>query len=264
VLSRLVCTDGRETFLEPLTGIARHPFARTGCSAVPTEQQVSIFNITYIVPAATCDAPQPSSSGARTLFYDLGCTIWGDGQPLPAGVGSGFGPSMPLFDALFREQCAPPDQIYGWEYTIHGPRAWWQHVPASARGRVHFYNVPIEEDFRSDASFSTFLKSTARREDYVVVKVDIDTPVLESTIVHGIAERPELAALVDELFFEYHFQWNHGNFGWHSGRADGKVTFKVGEEVGEEGEHYTKDTVDDALALMSTLRKKGVATHFWI
>ena len=66
VLSRLVCTDGRETFLEPLTGIARHPFARTGCSAVPTEQQVSIFNITYIIPAATCDAPQPSSSGART------------------------------------------------------------------------------------------------------------------------------------------------------------------------------------------------------
>ena len=54
----------------------------------------------------------------------------------------------------------------------------------------------------------------ASPEDFVVVKVDIDTPAAELTIMEAIADRPEIAALVDEIFFEYHFYFDGMNFGW--------------------------------------------------
>ena len=43
----------------------------------------------------------------------------------------------------------------------------------------------------------------------VAVKIDIDTPFAEFTIMVTIADRPEIAALIDEIFFEYHF-WFDG------------------------------------------------------
>ena len=47
-----------------------------------------------------------------------------------------------------------------------------------------------------------------------VVKIDIDTPAVELAIVEAIAERPEIAALIDELYFEYHFYFDGMGFGW--------------------------------------------------
>ena len=40
----------------------------------------------------------------------------------------------------------------------------------------------------------------ASPEDFVVVKVDIDTPAAELTIMEAIADRPEIAALVGRTF----------------------------------------------------------------
>ncbi len=65
------------------------------------------------------------------------------------------------------------------------------------------------------------------------------------SIVRTIANDDGLIALVDELFFEYHFVFDDGiEFGW-------KKT------------HYGQ-TVDEALALMRLLRARGVRAHFWI
>ena len=46
-----------------------------------------------------------------------------------------------------------------------------------------------------------------RPEDFVVLKIDIDEGT-EMQIVHVIANCPELADLVDEIFFEYHFYFD--------------------------------------------------------
>jgi|TARA_B100000530_G_scaffold274707_1_gene187593 hypothetical protein len=85
----------------------------------------------------------------------------------------------------------------------------------------------------------------ASPEDFVVVKVDIDTPAAELTIMEAIADRPEIAALVDEIFFEYHFYFDGMDFGWGSRAA------------------YEAD-VDTAVGLMHRLRTLGVRAHFWI
>ena len=76
----------------------------------------------------------------------------------------------------------------------------------------------------------------------------LPTP-FELPIVRDIASKPELYELVDELYFEYHFWFDDLNFGWDSQRG---------------GKNYVEDTVDDAMALMSQLRRNGVRAHWWI
>ena len=60
-----------------------------------------------------------------------------------------------------------------------------------------------------------------------VVKIDIDTPAVELAIVEAIAERPEIAALIDELYFEYHFYFDGKDFGWGK-RVSGDVDTAMG------------------------------------
>lgn len=96
----------------------------------------------------------------------------------------------------------------------------------------------------------------ASPEDFVVVKVDIDTPAAELTIMEAIADRPEIAALVDELFFEYHFDFDGLDFGWHIRRPGARRRFRY--------DTVSNASVDDALGLMRRLREAGVRSHFWV
>ena len=96
---------------------------------------------------------------------------------------------------------------------------------------------------RYPRSFLALLGATVTPDDFVVVKVDIDGgPEVE--IVRAIAHTPWLARLVDELFFEFHFDFDQIEFGWYG----------IGKQ----------HSVDDALQLMHSLRKVGIRSHFWI
>ena len=101
-------------------------------------------------------------------------------------------------------------------------------------------------------SFLGVLEAAAVPDAFVAVKVDIDTMGVELTIVEALAERPELAALVDELFFEYHFHFDGMNFGWNE-PGPGAVNYEV-----------PGSDVDTAVGLMYRLRTLGVRAHFWI
>ena len=91
------------------------------------------------------------------------------------------------------------------------------------------------------------LRHAATPDDFVVVKVDFDSPRIESSLVRAIANLRPLSLLVDEVLFEYHFRTSP-NFGW--GGLISKTSINA--------------TVDDALLLMSELRAAGVRSHFWI
>ena len=78
----------------------------------------------------------------------------------------------------------------------------------------------------------------------MVVKLDIDTPAIEQTIIAVLAQRPDLAALIDELFFEYqHFDFDGLDFGWGT---------------------IVQGAVDTAIGTMYRLRSLGIRAHFWI
>ena len=119
------------------------------------------------------------------------------------------------------------------------PKRWWRFVSNDTRAKLTFNHYPVTAD-----EFEFVLVSSTRPEDYVVVKLDIDTPSVEATILDIIEKH---AYLVDELFHEYHFWFDDLNFGWGLNR------------------HLrTTHNVTTAVHRMQQLREKGVRTHFWV
>ena len=247
----------REEPIEPLHGFARHPFANVRCRGHRGGEDA--FNIQYLILHNNCGSP---ALKPRVLLFDMGASVGFKG--VPNGIyptmpehGGGLAPSLPLFYRLYTDRCLEPDEVYAWEPNP-GAEAlgaqWWGNLSASVRAKVHYYQDFVNEGDLSTAesiggahpenSFLEILESTAKPDDFVVAKVDIDTPSAELTIVEAIAERPEIAELVDEFFFEYHFYFDNQNFGWGHKNINGDV--------------------DTAVGLMYRLRSLGIRAHFWI
>jgi hypothetical protein len=112
-----------EEWIEPISGVGRHPLAKV-CEHNPNHKIGSgnlydaegLFNISYLVIANNCDAngveQARCSPRSRNLFFDLGCSIFDDGNPLDLASGSGFGPSLPIFTKLYEQRCIDFDAIY--------------------------------------------------------------------------------------------------------------------------------------------------------
>ena len=250
--------------IEPLSGIGRHPFAKIGCAKNKyNHHDVDIFNISYIIVHNNCGSNKPKP---KTFLFDMGASVGFNG--IPGGLydtmplnGGGKTPSLPLFYCMYQDRCLEPDEIYAWEPNPHEKekhltmKDFLGEIPARVRAKVHYYEDFVDEGSLKQAeeplsdpnhpvnSFLEILESVVKPDDFVAVKVDIDTPNVELTIMEAIAERPKIAALIDELYYEYHYYIDGMNFGW--GR-------KVSGDV------------DTALGLMRRLRELGVRAHFWI
>eukprot|EP00930_Biecheleria_cincta_P014646 TRINITY_DN12510_c0_g1_i2.p1 TRINITY_DN12510_c0_g1~~TRINITY_DN12510_c0_g1_i2.p1 ORF type:complete len:369 (-),score=58.04 TRINITY_DN12510_c0_g1_i2:81-1187(-) len=163
VLSKFLRDDAEPSFIEPLSGMARHPLS----------------------------------------FYGVHCKPTSD----------------PSIDHMFNAR------IFDISYLI-----------------VPFKEAVSGGRYSKGGSFLNMLR-TVKPEDFVVVKLDIDGGP-EFEIAYAICEQPDLYMRVDEIFFEYHFNFDGLNFGW--GRAN------------------PLHTVDHAIAVMRCLRERGVRSHFWI
>ena len=181
-----------DEYIEPLTGIARHPlFKMPGCPwRNGSIQRHGKFDIGYLILTNHCDEQghprQRCSSGrparARNLFFDLGCSTYSGNVSLETG--SGIGPSIPLFIQLYERRCIEFDMIYAWEATPHAGDTWWDTVPLAVRPKLHFYNHPVSEhlvgadgSYTHPHSFLAMLNRTAEPADFVVLKVDIEGQV---------------------------------------------------------------------------------------
>jgi len=224
------------------------------------------------IGGASSVGAQAAQPPPRNLFYDLGCASYGpradavarmaaakaqqwntsleDAErrvrqklesPTSDKQGAAMGPSIPLFRSLYRRNCIEFDHIYGWEYKRMAD--WWERVPASLRSAITFYNEAVNA---SDASALGVLLRTARPQDFVVLKLDIDTPEIENPIIEAIASRPELSALVDELFFEYH---------------SAEVNYRMYRKASRPA---TMHTTSQAVSTMTRLRRLGIRSHFWV
>ena len=202
-------------------------------------QNTGMVNTSYLVLPNHCGRSSPP--GRRNLFFDVGCA-----GP-KSGVMGGF--SISTFTDMYAQACIAFDRIYAWELTWQDPASWWRGMPQHLRARVTFFNIGVEQEPSNNRSASLIhlLRETATPEDFVAIKLDIDHPSIELSIVRQIANDPSLAQLVDEIFCEYHFQFDHRTF----------LDFLWSGLTGAE-------TVDDALSLMHKLRKRGVRAHFWV
>ena len=139
----------RTEAIEPLHGVARHPFARVGCAhSAAHAHDAGLFDITYLVIHNACGRPGPKP---RTLLFDMGASVGFAG--VPGGVyatlptdGGGLAPSLPLFYRIYADRCLEPDEVYAWEPNPRVRGAdWWGELPARLRAKVRFYNDIVDE-----------------------------------------------------------------------------------------------------------------------
>jgi len=219
------------------------------------------FNLSYIMPSCP-DATHRRCGDGRRLLFDLGfgkragtptdVYLLNSSFAMQVDTGSSFQGSVPLFMHLYARSCSPGhspaevfDTIHAWEAARlkEIQKKALSQLPAQLQERIHWHNVPVVMDGGGEGDFFKQLEASARPQDFVAVKVDIDGGP-ETQIVRRIADSPKFARLVDELYFECHNPYDGMSFGW--------------------GHRRFANSIDDCLKLMQRLRFNGICSHFWI
>ncbi len=221
--------NGETKYIEPLTGVGRHPHANIGCKF---NKKVSVMDTSYIKLHNYCHLNN-SHNYTKVVMFDMGCSIYGRGNTRAA---SGYGPSIPLFMRWYEHKCLSVDEVWAWE--ARPIKHWWESVPTDIKMKIKFYNTPVSVSELTE-SFKYVSQS-----DYVIIKLDIDNTEVEMQLIQVIIDH---SIFVDELFFEYHYYMDGMNFGW------GNLTKYM---------HIHNAT--SAISLMYKLRTLGIRSHFWV
>ena len=145
------------------------------------------------------------------------------------------------------------DHIYAWEYTEIKPAEYWKTVPRKLVPYLSFYNVPVSKDANSSSSVINIIESIAHKEDFVTLKLDIDNSYVELPILVDILRRPGVASLIDEFFFEFHFQCEIMNRWWGSLTSQNEAARKYGFELDR----------PHVMDVFQKLRYMGIRSHIW-
>ena len=69
---------------------------------------------------------------------------------------------------------------------------------------LRYFNVAADPTPNAKHNPLTMLRRVAKKSDFVVLKIDIDTAWVEARLISQILEDDTLAELIDELYFEHH------------------------------------------------------------
>jgi hypothetical protein len=275
VYSKRCGPDRRETgkqraqLIEPLVGIIRDPL--TMCprpkgvpddvynSFSPDESYVQAKRHFLIGRAApwsdTPDNPQswhmdgfePSALDAaakhhprarQNVLVDMGASTFGSWSGDTSAVGAAW-----MVNRYGRHGMAF-DWIVSYEYEKHDPDDIYRTVPPALLPHYIYYNQGVESAPDGKWNPWRILRGMGTTpDDYVVVKLDIDTPDIENPLVDQLMKDPGLQALVDEMFYEHHVNTKAM---WPYWRTQGAPTILA-----------------DTYKNFAFLRSKGVRMHSW-
>eukprot|EP00981_Chlorochromonas_danica_P009269 scaffold2582_cov162-Ochromonas_danica.AAC.38 len=241
-------------FIEPITVHARHPFsffqfnpeAKQALASNPVQPTVPAFRIdTDYVLLKDGHNLELENSYAHTnvlnpkrYFFDAGTNLFSSG--------------MTWFVCGYQQKGIVFDEIFGWEYVVIYPPFFWKDVPSKIAPVYHFYNVPVQAEKDTPHSVTRFIQQTARKEDFVSFKLDIDTASVEVPIALRILREKGLIDLIDEYFFELHFNCEFLCY------TDGAW----GDPPPPEIDGLRMDRLG-ALNYFLDLRKEGLRAHIW-
>jgi hypothetical protein len=95
------------------------------------------------------------------------------------------------------------DHVYAW--ALPTTPANFDTVDPRLVPRLHYYPHGVSEKDGDAFNVLTVIKERCRPEDFVVFKLDIDTPI-EEIIAEKAMSDPEIIALVDEFYWEKHIR----------------------------------------------------------
>ena len=227
------CTGAkRRVYLEPLASFLRHPLAICARTS-----DVDVLDKSYLLVPHLEEVTHP---GSYKWLFDAGASTYN------TGLG---GASQSWFVDTYRARGIEFDRIIGWEAATTDPKTQWGDIPDDIKRKTSWYNIPASATFGHADNPLTFIKELTKPQDYVVFKLDIDTPEVEVAIVKQIMNDTELHALIDEFYFEHHvagspMQWH----GW------GDLT----------GSETPLNDIQDSYDIFYYLREKGIRAHSWV
>jgi len=170
----------------------------------------------------------------KVFLFDLGCTRWADSSM----------PGLRWLHDFYSASGLVFTDIFGWEADPSRSVGFFEGMPKDVLATFHFYPRPANNVPGSPDNPLAVLESVAKPEDFVVFKLDIDTPRLEKLIILDILRNSRYACLIDELFFEHHAKTAAMVSNWGSGEQ-------------------TEGTLLESIELFQSLRRTGIRAHSW-
>ena len=218
----------RSGYIEPLFPPMRHPMF---C----WRKFKRLLDLSYLVHDFGTMCRRRLHRHSRTVLIDMGASLSFHGNNQMA-------PPIYLIN-MYRKFGFPFDHIYAYEITPTEPAQVFEALPDELRAAYHWINVGVDPTPGHKNNPLTLLQQNFKEDDFVVVKLDIDTPEVELALVRQILDTPEIASLIDQFYFEHHVHMQEIAFAW-------------GRQV--------SGSVNDTLVLFHRLRELGIAAHFWV
>jgi hypothetical protein len=231
-------------YMEPLFPPFRHPDSVCPTSSTTTSNNNNkdtpfpfsrnLLDRTYMVHdyAALCRKLHPH---ARTVLIDMGAALDFHAGEAP--------PALELYREYHRLGFHF-DHIYGYERTPKNATQVYATLPMEFMAAFHWINTGVTTDPDSFAHpLYTILLQHFYEDDFVVIKLDIDTTQLEMELIQQIIQDPRLHRRIDVLYFEHHVKIKELQRPWKSS-ASGSIL--------------------SSMEIFQQLRQVGIAAHPWI
>lgn len=171
---------------------------------------------------------------SKNIFIDMGASL--------EFHGTGKQPAVHLI-RLFEKFGFPFDHIYAFEVTQKTPVHVYELLPEDLIGSYHWINVGVSADANGKLNPLHSLLHKFSASDLVVVKLDIDTPEVERALVLQLLRDTSLHKIVDHFYFEHHVRL---------------------EELARYWGTAVNGSVSESLQIFQELRRKGIASHYWV
>jgi hypothetical protein len=218
-------------FIEPLLTPMRHPRFCFNSTKYILDMDYLIHDFEYM-----CRHSIHRTS--RTVLVDMGASLdfhFRRGKASPAVYLTSM---YQKFGILF-------DHIYAYEIKKKDPDQVFQIVPDNLRSAYHWINIGVNTTRDSHANPLTMILNSFNQHDFIVIKLDIDTPQIELPLAEQMLENVEdFAGLVDAFYFEHHVALDELKPNWKKSMGGGSV--------------------HDTLHFFSKLRHAGIPAHFWV
>lgn len=172
--------------------------------------------------------------GSKRVLIDMGASLEFHGKDQPIMV---LLNQFEKFGFVF-------DHIYAFEITQKDPQKVYDVIPEKYMSSYHWINVGVTAEEGNKLNPLHSILKRFSKDDFVVVKLDIDTSSIEVPLAHQLLEDKDglYHELIDQFYFEHH----------------------VGlQELAQAWKGYMHESIKDSLDLFVSLRKKGIPAHFW-
>jgi hypothetical protein len=221
-------------YVEPLTTPMRHP---RFCS-----DQEFLMDMNYMIHdfETMCEKIQPH---ATTVLIDMGASLSYHNDQSNSLLHVDENPITYLLK-LYEKFGIRFDHIYGFEAKFTNPDEVYQNLlPEEYMSSYHWINTGVGHEPEGKLNPLHSILRKFKEDDFVVIKLDIDTAKIELPLARQIFEDPSLSRRIDQFYFEHHVHMKEMAPIWRSAM---------------------KGTLKDTFELFHGLRQRGVPAHFWV